>query len=142
MIINAIHRIVEAECEASGSPKPPTFELYEQYPLTDNDADATTVVAEAFAHYFGDHASTLDRQSASEDFSHIRQALGVPYTYWAVSGIDPGLYAQAAEAGTIATQIPANHSPSFAPVIQPTLETGTAAAVVAAMAWLGSTLHA
>ena len=29
------------------------------------------------------------------------------------------------------------HSPRFAPVIQPTLNTGTAALVAAAMAWLG-----
>lgn len=138
MVISAIHRIVEAECQASGSPKSPIFEFYEQYPLTDNDEEATTTVAEAFANYFGENASTLDRQSASEDFSHIPHALGVPYTYWAVGGIDAEQYAQAAEAGTVSTQISANHSPSFAPVISPTLETGTAAAVVAAMAWLGS----
>lgn len=138
MVISAIHRIVEAECHASGSPKSPIFEFYEQYPLTDNDEEATTTVAEAFANYFGENASTLDRQSASEDFSHIPHALGVPYTYWAVGGIDAEQYAQAVEAGTVSTQISANHSPSFAPVISPTLETGTAAAVVAAMAWLGS----
>lgn len=138
MIIDAIYRIVEAECEASGSPKAPTFELYNQYPLTDNNEDSTAIVADAFSRYFGDNASTIDRQSASEDFSHIPQALGVPYTYWAVGGIDPDLYAKAAEAGTVSTDIAANHSPNFAPVISPTLETGTAAAVVAAMAWLGS----
>jgi len=30
-----------------------------------------------------------------------------------------------------------NHSAQFAPVMQPTLDTGTAALVVAALAWLG-----
>ena len=31
--------------------------------------------------------------------------------------------------------VPANHSPGFAPVVRPTLETGTQALVVAALAW-------
>lgn len=141
-ILNAIRRIVEAECQASGSPKPPTFELYDQYPLTDNDADTTSVVADAFSAYFGDDAATIGQQSASEDFSHLPEALGVPYTYWAIGGIDPEQYAKAAEAGTVSSEIPANHSPSFAPVIEPTLETGTATAVVAAMAWLGKNTKA
>ena len=40
------------------------------------------------------------------------------------------------EAGRVAQDIPVNHSASFAPVIQPTLDTGTQALVVAALAWL------
>lgn len=137
-IVNAIHRIVETECAASGSPKPPSFELYDHYPLTDNDADATATVSDAFTRHFGDQAFTIERQSASEDFSEIPDALGVPYTYWGLGGIDPDTYATAKAAGMVSTDIPANHSPAFAPVIEPTLETGTAAAVVAALAWLGT----
>lgn len=135
-IVDSIHRIVEGECAASGSPKPPSFELFDHYPVTDNDQDATATVAAAFASHFGDRAFTIDRQSASEDFSEIPDALGVPYTYWGLGGIDAAAYAKADAAGTIVTDIPANHSPHFAPVIEPTLETGTAAAVVAALAWL------
>jgi len=136
-IMDAVRRIVEGECAASGSPKPPTFEPYDHYPLTDNDADATAKVASAFAEHFGEQAFMIDRQSAGEDFSAIPNALGTPYTYWGVGCIDPELYAKAAAAGEVSTRIAANHSPDFAPVIQPTLETGTAAAVVAALAWLG-----
>lgn len=88
--------------------------------------------------YFGDRAFTIDRQSASEDFSEIPDALRVPYTYWGVGCVDPASYAKAEAAGSVATDIPANHSPNFAPVIEPTLETGTAAAVVAALAWLAA----
>ncbi|MRH30134.1 amidohydrolase [Microbacterium sp. SYP-A9085] len=137
-VVDAIHRIVEGECAASGSPQPPTFELYDHYPVTENDPTVTSMVADAFQRHFGDQAFTIDRQSASEDFSEIPDALGVPYTYWGVGCIDPELYAKAEAAGTVATDIPANHSPKFAPVIQPTLEVGTAAAVVAAIAWLGA----
>ena len=34
--------------------------------------------------------------------------------------------------------LPANHSPLFAPVIEPTLSTGVTSLTLAARAWLGS----
>jgi hippurate hydrolase len=88
-VVAAIRRIVEGECAASGSPRPPSFEFFDHYPVTDNDPDVTATVEAAFARYFGDRAVTLDRQSASEDFSAIPDALGVPYTYWGVGCVDP-----------------------------------------------------
>ena len=138
LLITAIERVVRGECMASGSPKDPEFELYDQYPLTSNDPDVTARVAAAFKDYFGDRAFTAPRQSASEDFSRIPDALGAPYTYWALGGIDAQQWHKAEAAGRLASDIPANHSPHFAPVIEPTLKTGTAAIVVAAMAWLSS----
>ncbi|HZB94954.1 MAG TPA: M20/M25/M40 family metallo-hydrolase, partial [Herpetosiphonaceae bacterium] len=138
LLINAIKRVVKGECMASSSPKDPEFELYDQYPLTTNNPTVTAKVATAFKDYFGDRAVTAPRQSASEDFSTIPDALGVPYTYWALGGIDDKKWHEAEAAGTLATDIPANHSPAFAPVIEPTLKTGTAAIVVAALAWLSS----
>jgi amidohydrolase len=137
-ILAAIRRIVAAECHASDSPKDPEFERYDQFPLTDNDPAATARVAAMFSEFFGARANTLPRQSASEDFSDIPSALGVPYTYWGIGGIDPDAYRAAEQAGRIAQDIPVNHAASFAPVIQPTLDTGTQALVVAALAWLGN----
>jgi hippurate hydrolase len=136
-VLAAIERIVRAECEASGSPKEPEFELFDSYPLTDNDTGATDRVADAFAGFFGDRAGRLPPQSASEDFSDLPSELGAPYTYWGIGGIDADLYRTAEQAGRIGQDIPVNHSSSFAPVIQPTLDTGTQAIVVAALAWLG-----
>ena len=63
-------------------------------------------------------------------------ALGVPYTYWFVGGIDAELYDTAERAGRVAQDVPVNHSARFAPVLQPTLDTGTQALVVGALAWL------
>ena len=54
-----------------------------------------------------------------------------------IGGTDPDEYRAAVEAGTVAKDVPVNHSPFFAPVVQPTLDTGTSALVVAALAWLG-----
>ncbi len=136
-ILNAIERIVTAECTASRSPKQPEFELFDQFPVTDNDADVTDRVAAAFADHFGDQAEQLPLQTASEDFSDIPTALSAPYTDWGIGGIDPDRYQQAEAAGRLSQDIPVNHSAQFAPVLQPTLDTGTTALVVAALAWLG-----
>jgi hippurate hydrolase len=135
-ILDAIRRIVTAECQASGTPQDPEFQPYEQFPLTVNDPATTARVAEAFTRHFGDRAQPLPQQSASEDFSDIPAALGVPYTYWGIGGTDPGAYRKAEQAGRVQQDIPVNHSAAFAPVIQPTLDTGTQALVAAALAWL------
>jgi amidohydrolase len=137
-VLDAIRRVVVAECQASCSPKEPEFELYDSFPLTVNDDDVTERVSGAFAGYFGERFQPMSAQSASEDFSEIPNALGVPYTYWGIGGIDEQQYRKAADAGRVAQDIPVNHSPTFAPVIQPTLDTGTQALVVAALAWLAS----
>ena len=137
-ILDAIRRIVRAECEASGSPQEPEFELFDRFPLTDNDAETTDRVAAAFGSFFGERAVPVGQQSASEDFSDIPTALGVPYTYWFIGGIDAGVYDAAEAAGRIAQDIPVNHSARFAPVIQPTLDTGTQALVVGALGWLAA----
>ena len=137
-VLAAIERIVRAECEASGCPKEPEFELFDRFPLTENDPATTDRVAAAFADAFGARAAPGGQQSASEDFSDIPTALGVPYTYWFIGGIDADVYAAAERAGRIAQDIPVNHSASFAPVLQPTLDTGTQALVVAALAWLAA----
>jgi hippurate hydrolase len=135
-VLAAVERIVRAECDASGSPEAPEFELFDRYPLTDNDPDVTDRVAAAFTDAFAERAVQLPQQSASEDFSDIPTALGAPYTYWGIGGVDPGTYRAAEEAGRIAQDIPVNHAATFAPVIQPTLDTGTQALVIAALAWL------
>ena len=56
--------------------------------------------------------------------------------FWYIGGTDPNTYNKARQVGRIAQNIPTNHSPNFAPVTHPTLETGVEAMVVAARAWL------
>ncbi|WP_045729435.1 amidohydrolase [Pseudarthrobacter chlorophenolicus] len=136
-ILAAIERIVRGECLAAESPREPDFEFYDQFPLTDNDAAVTEQVTAAFTSYFG--AAAVGRaqpQTASEDFSHIPDAFGVPYTFWLLGGVDPAAYAEAVQQGTVSRDIPGNHSPFFAPVLDPTLSMGVQAQVVAALSWL------
>jgi hippurate hydrolase len=75
-------------------------------------------------------------QTASEDFSDLPAAFGVPYSYWGVGCVDPDTYRAAEQAGRVAQDIPVNHSAGFAPVLQPTLDSATQALVVAALTWL------
>jgi amidohydrolase len=137
-VLDAIRRIVRAECQASDCPNEPEFELFDRFPLTENDEAATERVESAFTDFFDDRTSPVGQGSASEDFSDIPTALGMPYTYWFVGGIDAETYDAAEAAGRVAQDIPVNHSAAFAPVIQPTLDTGTQALVVAALAWLAA----
>lgn len=122
----AIERIVRAECDAAGCTQPPDIEYFDRGPLTSNDAQTTPRVQEAFAAYFGEHALLGEPQSVSEDFSYIPDEWGCPYTFWTLGG-----FADVAHA-------PANHSPHFTPDLQPTLNCGVSAVVVAASAWLAS----
>src|SRR5438093_9987976 len=136
-MIESIERMVNAECEASGAPKPPEFHYYDQYPLTDNDPDATKRTPAAFrSHFPSGTLFDLGHQTASEDFSDIPNAQGTPYTYWGIGGIGADKYARARAAGRVEQDIPVNHSEFFAPVIEPTLSTGTQALVIAALAYL------
>jgi hippurate hydrolase len=137
-ILNAIRRIVTAECAASGSPRDPEFELFDRFPPTTNDIATTTRVRDAFTSFFGDRCWDMPQGTGSEDFSEIPSALGAPYTYWGVGGVDAAIYQRAVDSGRVQEDIPVNHSPHFAPVIQPTLDAATEALVVAAMPWLAS----
>lgn len=136
-IMAAIERIVRAECQAAGSPQEPEFEYYDQFPLTDNDPTVNAKVTEAFIKAFGAEAVYETKPyTASEDFSRIPNAFGIPYAYWFIGSVEPDKYRRAVEQGTVSQDIPANHSPFFAPEFDPTLETGIRTQVVAAVAYL------
>ncbi|MGM7667056.1 amidohydrolase [Microbacterium sp. A93] len=136
-IIASIERIVRGECAAAGSPREPLFEYYDQFPLTSNDPVVTETVTRAFREHLGPAAvHQAAPATASEDFSHLPGAFGIPYTYWFVGSVPAETYRAAVRAGTVTTDIPANHSPFFAPAIDPTLEVATRAQVLAALAYL------
>ena len=138
IMMASIARIVTAECEASGSPRKPDIEYFEHAPLTDNNPDVAAAVTTAFTAAMGEHELLpAPKVLGSEDFSEIADGVNAPYCYWLFGGTDPQTFATAAAAGRLDSDIPSNHSPRFAPVIQPTLDTGTTALVAAALAWLG-----
>jgi amidohydrolase len=135
-VLAAIERIVNAEAEASGAPRKPEITPLDRYPLNLNDEAASHRIAEAFrAHFSPTRVHHTGPAPASEDFGCFGTLWHVPSVFWFVGGTDPETYAKAKAAGTL-NRLPVNHSPQFAPVIHPTLETGVEALVVAALAWL------
>jgi hippurate hydrolase len=137
-VLAAIERIANAEAAASGAPRPPEITTLEHYPLGINDANASARVADAFRqHFSADRVREVEAASASEDFGWFGNEWNVPSMFWFVGGTDPHVYAKAKAAGEI-NRIPTNHSPYFAPVMHPTLETGVETMVVGALAWLSA----
>ncbi len=136
-VISAVKRICCAECQASNAPKEPEFSTINYYPLTQNDAKATAKVAEAFDAVFGDRSYETPRKSASEDFSVFGREWKVPYVFWFVGGTDKKVFLEAKKNNALNT-IPSNHSPKFAPVLHPTLETGFQTMITAAAVWLNA----
>lgn len=92
----------------------------------------------ALSKRFGENEVRLiEPASASEDVSHFARAWDIPSVYWTVGGVDRETYAKAERAGRV-NMIPSNHSPQFAPVIDPTLRVGVEAMLEAANIWLGN----
>jgi amidohydrolase len=135
-VLAAIERIVNAEAAASGAPRPPEITTLDRYPLNVNDPEASARVVNAFRRYFpADRVRHTGAAPASEDFGSFGTEWHAPSVFWFIGGTDPDTYAKAKEAGRL-NELPVNHSPLFAPVIHPTLETGVEALIVAARAWL------
>jgi hippurate hydrolase len=137
-VLDAIERIVNAEAAASGAPRKPEITTIDSYPLNVNDKVASERIAEAFRAYFSaDRVQHTGPAPASEDFGCFATAWQIPSVFWFVGGDDPEVYAKAKAEGKV-NELPVNHSPKFAPVLHPTLETGVEAMVVGALAYLAA----
>lgn len=136
-VLEKVERIVRAEAAASGAEVPPVISTDHTLPPTINDADATARIVSAFQREFG-AGSVVDPGmfTGSEDVSWFARESGAPLVYWFWGGIDPELFARATAEGTTDRDIPTNHSPFFAPLIQPTLDRGVENLVVAAREFL------
>ncbi|WP_448808133.1 amidohydrolase [Agromyces bauzanensis] len=138
-VLASIERIVRAEAAASGAPKEPEIQFDERFPVTVNDPAATERTAGALRAALGaERVIDPGLVSGSEDVGVLATAAGVPLVYWLLGGIDPALVGDALQTGRMPDDVPSNHSPHFAPLIEPTLSTGVAALVGAAREWLAS----
>ena len=136
-VLASIERIAEGEAASYGAPKPPDIDTMYSFPTTENDPTATDIVAAAFDEHFGPERSMqAPMATGSEDFGMFGRRGGYPSVFWFVGGTDPDLWNTAVAAGRVEEDIPFNHSPSFAPVQHPTMETGIEAMITAAQCWL------
>src|ERR1700691_3925609 len=134
-ILAAIHRIAQAEAAAAGAPREPRVERYEGTDLVyNNPALAERLRAPLEAALGKNKVVTAQPITPSEDFSYFIEQ-GVPGFYFSLGGADPEKFAQAKAAGT---ELPSNHSPLFAPDVDPALHAG----IVAEVAVLQNLLNA
>jgi hippurate hydrolase len=125
-VLAAIARITKAEAEAAGAPRAPSIDHYEGADLVYNDPALAQRLRGALESALGkDKVVTQEPITASEDFSYFVEQ-GIPGFYFTLGGADPEKFAQAKAAGTL---LPSNHSPVFAPDVDPALHTGIAAEV-------------
>jgi hippurate hydrolase len=139
-VMAAIERIVNGEAAAAGAPKQPEIANTVSFPAVINDPQAVARTREAFEAEFGTNR-VIDPGpvTGSEDVGLLAQAAGAPCVYWLLGGADPRAFGDATDMPAIQNAVqnlPSNHSPLFAPVIEPTLSTGVSALVRAAHTWL------
>lgn len=136
-IFAALHRIVRAECQASGCTKEPLIEETRRFPVLTNDAGVTAEVGKSFAREFGgDFDPNHTRIPASEDVSVLAESVRKPCCFWTFGGTEAEEWDRAEKEGKLVEDIPVNHSSYFGPAMQPTLKTGTRAMYAAALTFL------
>jgi hippurate hydrolase len=130
-VLAALRRVIRGEAVTSGAPEPRIDEIY-TFPLLVNDPAETDTLRAVLGAALGAE-NVLDRpaQMGSEDFGHLPDAIGVPGVYWFFGGMSD-------EAVDGDAPVPTNHSPFFAPVVEPTLSTGVTAAVSAILSRVGT----
>ena len=132
----AVERIIMAEATASAAPRPPLIDWDISTPLLVSDPVETETTVAAFTGYFGSQRlMPMPQVNASEDVGVFGEAAGVPTVFWFWGGLDTQTVLTAMAEGRL-DSLPGNHSPKFAPVIEPTLTTGVQALTVAARTWL------
>jgi hippurate hydrolase len=123
-----IERTAKAAAAMAGAPAPDIKMLEGTKPVI-NDPDLVAATAEALKAAFGDKFRTSPPGTASEDFSEYAGA-GVPSMMFNIGVYDQERIDAARNGGP---PIPSNHSPAFAPVPKPTIETGITAMTLAVL---------
>jgi amidohydrolase len=140
-VLRSLRNIIAAEAQASSNPKEPTLTQITQFPFLYNDELVTKELEKSYSAHFEvgkqGYNNDIPRLQGSEDFGILATAIGKPSCFFLYGGVDPALYDKAEAENRLKDDIPGNHSPFFAPVIQPTLTTGTDGYVVAALTFLG-----
>ena len=124
-VLERVRRIVMAESEASGA-EPPEFDVISSFPRCFNDPAAAAVVTDALTDAFGAEAVTTDlRATGSEDVGALADAIGIPLVFWMFGAYRPDR-----------TDMPSNHTSTFAPDAAEAIDTGVRAGLAALGAYV------
>jgi amidohydrolase len=125
-VLAAITRIARAEAVAGGAQQETLIEHYESTDSVYNDPGLAERLRAPLAAALGkQNVVTAGPITPSEDYAFFIEQ-GVPSLYMSLGGADPRKYAEAQSSGVL---LPSNHSPYFAPDVDPALHTGIEAEV-------------
>jgi amidohydrolase len=124
-----IERTAKAVAAMSNAPEPLVM-ITEGIKAVINDAGVVATAEKVLKAAFGDKLRPIPPVAPSEDYSEFINS-GVPSMFFRIGVHEPERVA-AARAGE-GPQLPSNHSPLFAPVPKPTIETGIEAMTLAVL---------
>src|SRR5262252_9281868 len=128
-MLAGIERTAKAVATMSNGPEP-EIKITEGTKAVINDPGVVGTAETVLKAAFGDKFEPSPPVTASEDYSEFINA-GVPSMFFNIGVYEPERVAAAREGD--GSQLPGNHSPLFAPVPKPTIETGVEAMTLAVL---------
>jgi hippurate hydrolase len=128
-MLAGIERTANTVAAMSDAPAP-DIKITEGAKAVMNDPEVVETAAGVLKVAFGDNFKTSPPGTPSEDYSEF-VAAGVPSMFFNIGVYEPERVAAAANGS--GPQLPSNHSPLFAPVPKPTIETGVEAMTLAVL---------
>jgi hippurate hydrolase len=128
-MLAGIERTAKAAAAMSNAPAP-EIKITEGAKAVMNDPEVVATAEKVLKAAFGDKFRTSPPGTPSEDYSEFINA-GVPSMFFNIGVYEPERFV-AANNGT-GPELPGNHSPLFAPVPKPTIETGVTAMTLAVL---------
>src|SRR5689334_3765881 len=127
-MLAGIERTAKAVAAMSDAPVP-EIKITEGAKAVINDASVVATAEKALKVAFGEKFRTSPPGTPSEDYSEYVNA-GVPSMFFNIGVYEPERVTAARDGGP---PLPSNHSPLFAPVPKPTIETGVTAMTLAVL---------
>jgi metal-dependent amidase/aminoacylase/carboxypeptidase family protein len=128
-MLAGIERTAKAVAAMSDAPAP-DFRITEGAKAVMNDPGVVATAEKVLKQAFGDKFALSPPGTPSEDFSEFISS-GVPSMFFNIGVYEPERVAAARDGS--GPQLPSNHSPLFAPVPKPTIETGVEAMTLAVL---------
>nr|WKN38048.1 amidohydrolase [Tunicatimonas sp. TK19036] len=138
-IVESLHRMTRSMAQLARLPeeKYPKISIRDpQTPATINDAELTNCLVTVFKETLGEeHVVETQPNMVGEDFSRFgMQDEKVPICMFWLGAVDPQKVKESEQGGA---KLPSLHSPTYAPLPEPTIKTGIRAMSAAALELLG-----
>ena len=128
-LLDGLDRTARAAAAMAGAPAP-DIKILQSVGAVVNDTGVVAATSKGLKAAFGDKFRPIPPVMPSEDYSEFINA-GVPSMFFRIGVYEPERVAAAREGD--GQQLPGNHSPMFAPVPKPTIQTGVVAMTLAVL---------